>query len=176
MTSQLRWPVLVTALLAVALTGCAAPLPPPGPTPGFTSKAEAFAAAEKTYRAYVDALNEVDLSDPETFEAVYAWTTGEANAEARTTFTRMHADGWVVEGQSEPTVIDLHTDTVRKVRLAICLDVSGVKLTDDSGRSVVTDDRPAVQSMLVTLTLAPQSETNLLIADFAGRNGEPSCA
>ncbi len=49
----------------------------------FASEEEAFAAAEETYRAYVDALNQVDLSDPETFEAVYAWTTGDANADER---------------------------------------------------------------------------------------------
>ena len=51
--------------------------------PAFATEEEAFAAAEETYREYVDALNQVDLSDPETFEAVYAWTTGDANAKER---------------------------------------------------------------------------------------------
>ena len=67
------------------LAGCAPTPPGPSPEPSvvFMTDDEAFAAAEATYRAYVDALNQVDLSDPDTFEAVYAWTTGEANANAR---------------------------------------------------------------------------------------------
>ena len=67
---------LVTGLLA----GCVGDPGPVETTPGFASEEEAFAAAEETYRAYVDALNQVDLSDPETFEPVFAWTTGELNA------------------------------------------------------------------------------------------------
>ena len=81
-------------------TGCQSE-PAPSPTaPVFSSEEEAFAAAEQTYRAYVEALNQVDLSDPATFEAVYAWTTGAANAGARESFSTMHADGWVVVGDS----------------------------------------------------------------------------
>src|SRR5690349_10893189 len=99
MTPKHRRPILICGLLAIALTGCASP-PDATPTPGFASEAEAFAAAEKTYRAYVDALNEVDLSDPDTFEAVYSWTTGEANAGERKTLSQMYADGWEVEGQT----------------------------------------------------------------------------
>ena len=78
---------VVAASLALALalgltTGCQ-PEPRRHPSaPAFANEEEAFAAAEETYRAYVDALNQVDLSDPETFEAVYAWTTGDANAES----------------------------------------------------------------------------------------------
>ena len=61
------------ALLMLTLAGCTTPEPTdptPTPTSAFASEEEAFAAAEATYRAYVDALNEVDLSDPETFEPV----------------------------------------------------------------------------------------------------------
>ncbi len=72
--------VVVALAVTLGATACQ-PEPTPTPTgPAFASEDEAFAAAEETYRAYVDALNQVDLSDPETFEAVYAWTTGEANA------------------------------------------------------------------------------------------------
>jgi ABC-type oligopeptide transport system substrate-binding subunit len=54
-----------TLALALALTTACAPDPAPTPSPtGFASQEEAFAAAEATYRAYVDALNAVDLADP----------------------------------------------------------------------------------------------------------------
>lgn len=167
MTSQLRWPVLVTALLAVALTGCAAPLPPPGPTPGFTSETEAFAAAEKTYRAYVDALNEVDLSDPETFEAVYAWTTGEANAGARKSLTGMSANGWRVEGDSRfdgfnPLSI-VGDGQATQVVAELCLDVSLVDVFDDEGRSQVPEGRVDRQPATVTFSTGGTS-TGLTVA------------
>src|SRR5690349_13054891 len=96
---------VIAAALAVAVvlgtaTACQ-PEPAPSPSTGaFATQAEAFAAAEETYRAYVDALNQVDLSDPETFEAVYAWTTGDANANERKTLSRMSADGWRVTGST----------------------------------------------------------------------------
>jgi len=169
----------VIALLVLALTGCTTREPPePTPTPAFSSEEEAFAAAEATYRAYVDALNQVDLSDPETFEPVYELTTGEANAEARETFSQMHADGWSVGGMSSPTAIQprvVDGGSLDDVEVAVCLDVSGVTLVDSEGTSMVATDRPQVQSMLVTLEAGQESRTNMLISRFAGRDGEPTC-
>ena len=72
----------IVLALALGMTTACQPEPAPSPSgPVFANEEEAFAAAEETYRAYVDALNQVDLSDPETFEAVYAWTTGDFNAD-----------------------------------------------------------------------------------------------
>lgn len=166
------------AIVAGLTTGCQ-PEPAPTPTaPTFASEEEAFAAAEETYRAYVDALNEVDLSDPETFEPVYAWTTGDANSEARQTFSRMHADGWSVTGESVATVVQprswggTHPD---KLEVAICLDVSSLTLVDSAGQSVVSPDRPDRQSMLVSMESSETTETGWSISDFEGRDGEPSC-
>ena len=126
--SRLAPVALVLALVTGMATGCFAQ-PEPEETPPFASEEEAFAAAEETYRAYVDALNQVDLSDPETFEDVYAWTTGDANAGARESFSQMHADGWVVSGAIGSHTIEpesLSKADRNVVQLAVCLDVSGV--------------------------------------------------
>lgn len=59
-------PALVAVAIAVLLTACT-PQPGPSPSPsttGFANEEEAFAAAEATYRAYVDALN-ARREDPE---------------------------------------------------------------------------------------------------------------
>ncbi|MDN8549474.1 hypothetical protein PUW81_010175, partial [Microbacterium sp. NM3R9] len=73
-------------LASVLLTaGCSDPAPAASPTapaktaaPTETASDEAvFREAEAAYRAYVDALNAVDLADPATFEPVFALTTGE---------------------------------------------------------------------------------------------------
>jgi len=175
---------LVTAavalvLTATALSGCTGEPEPTEPTPAFSSEEEAFAAAEETYRAYVDALNRVDLSDPETFEDVFAWTTGEANAGARETFSEMHAEGLTVEGA---TVIALalprplvNAGDWDSVELDVCLDVSTVTLVDPSGESVVSPDRRDVQAMVVTLQDESASSTGFLISKIDGREGTPEC-
>jgi hypothetical protein len=171
--------VAAGAVLVLGLSGCA---PEPAPTPtasGFTSEEEAFAAAEATYREYVKALNQVDLSDPKTFEAVYAWTTGDANAGARETFSQMHADGWRVSGETRIALAELDTSTSGEVpemvRLSVCSDVSEVTVVGEDGMSVVSPDRPDIQAIRVTLEPVETSPTGLLIAEFDGREGEPSC-
>ncbi|WP_300591665.1 hypothetical protein [Microbacterium sp.] len=146
--------IVIAAMLGVgALAGCGPADPSPTPTPtGFASEEEAFAAAEATYRAYVDALNQVDLSDPSTFEEVYRWTMGDANAGARESFSQMHADGWRVSGESKIVSVQPPEggDRPDDVGLAIaCLDVSAVTLDDAEGTSVVDPDRPDIQAIAI---------------------------
>ncbi|MCR2826212.1 hypothetical protein [Microbacterium sp. zg.Y909] len=168
-----------SVLLVLALTGCVAE-PEPAPTPtatGFASEAEAFAAAEETYRAYVDALNQVDLSDPDTFEAVYAWTTGEANANERETLSEMHAEGWTVHGETKAALVEpLEFESPATVTLAVCQDVSEVDVVNAGGESQVADSRPPVQSMTVVVRESDSTATGLSISEISGRGGEPECA
>jgi hypothetical protein len=169
--------VLVASVLL--LTGCLAPQPEPSPTPTavFSSEEEAFAAAEETYRAYVEAANTVDLSVPATFEPMFALTTGRLSAEARKTFSSMHADGWVVEGETRVVLaepLDISRDR-REVVLAVCQDVSDVTVVDSTGMSVVASDRPDVQSMEATLVHHPSGPAGYLVAEIDGRAGEPLC-
>lgn len=162
--------------LAVGLTACQPEPQPSASGPVFASEEEAFAAAEETYRAYVDALNQVDLSDPETFEAVYAWTTGELNATDREGLTGYHADGVTVSGASKIQRAELASwdEDGASVSLAVCLDVSAVSVVDAQGRSLVAPDRTDVQSLLVSQSAAP-SPTGLLIELIGPREGEPLC-
>jgi len=173
--SRLAPAALVLALVTALTTGCFAQ-PEPEPSALFETEQEAFAAAEETYRAYVDALNQVDLSDPETFEDVYAWTTGEANAGARESFSQMHADGWVVSGRTAIQLAEPESwNDADTVEMAVCLDVSDVSLVDADGSSVVASDRRDVQAMAVELIAAPDSATGLLISNIDGREGPPEC-
>ena len=167
--------LLLTVTLGV--TGCM-PEPEPTPTPtGFASEAEAFAAAEETYRAYVDALNQVDLSDPDTFEPVFAWTTGELNANDREGLSNYHASGVNVSGTSTIELLAPNdTDLVSFADLAVCLDVSAIALQDADGNSLIAPDRPPIQTLLVYLVPDPDSPTELLVASIGGREGEPSCS
>lgn len=177
--------VIVALALTVTLGGCApeprsspSASPSPSPSQSLSSEAEAFAAAEKTYRAYVDALNQVDLSDPETFEPVFALTTGDTNNEARRSLSQMHVDHWTVRGSSRVTLVVPVTKRLAgedEVSLAVCLDVSGVELWDEDRISMVDADRPNVQTMLVGLTRSNSAVGGWLIASITGRDGAPAC-
>lgn len=177
MTSRLA--IVALAVTATLLSGCSGQPAPEATTPAFTSDAQAFAAAEQTYRNYVDALNHVDLSDPKTFEAVYAWTTGNLNAEDRKVFSRMHADGWVVSGDSVVTVAQPRAaegQITSTVELAVCVNVSAVALVDSSGASMVDASRTDLQSTLVSVVISGASPTGWLLSDIVARQGEPKCA
>jgi len=168
--------ILLVALCGVLISGCAPqPTSDATPTPTFTSDADAFAAAEATYRAYVDALNQVDLADPETFEAVYAWTTGDASAAARELFSWMHADNQVVSGDSRITAIASTSGArANAVSLDVCVDVSEVDVRDESGETVVAPDRVDVQKMRLEFARS-RTETGLSISNITGRADGPAC-
>lgn len=156
--------LVATVTLAVALSACtpaAAPTPTPSPT-GFASKEEAFAAAEATYRAYIGALNNVDLSDPATFEPLFSLTAGDLNDLDKKSFSRLHAAGSVVTGSTEVvsiTPIDASDD---EVRLSVCLDVSEVGLTDSQGNSLVEKDRPDLRAEIATVEREPSGKLKLV--------------
>lgn len=180
MKARLAAFALSLVLATTVATGCS-PSPEPThsePTPVFTSEADAFAAAEATYRAYVDALNQVDLSDPETFEDVYAWTTGELNASDRRGLSEYHANGVSVTGISVPTLIEPTSAELdeERVILAVCLDVSAIDVSDAGGESLVDPGRTDMQVLEISLVGADYSPTTLLIESIGPREGGPSCS
>jgi hypothetical protein len=145
---------VVALAAAVVLGGCVGQAPAPSPTPtGFADEAEAFAAAEETYRAYVDALNAVDLSDPATFEDVYAWTTGELNAADRDSFSTWHAEGYRISGAGVVRALTGLTASPEAARLRSCYDVSGIQIVDAKGQSVVAADRTDIQALVIEVEL-----------------------
>lgn len=165
----------VAALLVLVCATACAPEPSPTPTPtGFASEEEAFAAAEQTYRDYVDAVNSVDLASPETFEPVYDTLTGDALASAKKSFTSMHGDGWTVSGASVISLVQpsVAPTSAEVIALAICVDVSAVALVDRYGVSQV-GNRPDVQSLAATVV---EESGDWRIATFDGRDGSPECS
>ncbi|MBN9177087.1 MAG: hypothetical protein J0I43_06930 [Microbacterium sp.] len=173
MIRERRFAAGAALVLALTLTTACTPSPAPTPTPtGFASEEKAFAAAEATYRAYVDATNGIRLSDPETFEPVYAELTGDALSAAKKSFTQMHADGWTVAGESRIALVKPQRGTATDtVELLICVDVSDIRLTDEAGVSQV-GDRPKEQSLMAVVL---NEDNSWLISSFAGREGEPLC-
>lgn len=176
MPSRRLHPMRVVASLAVAaLLSSACDSPEPAPTPsGFASEAEAFAAAEETYRAYVDALNDVDLADPQTFEAVYEWTTGELNASDREGLSRYHAEGFSVSGDSRIEVVQgIRVIDEIEIVLATCLNVSEVTVVNADGDPQTQPDRVPIQSLEVHAHVTDDAGVRLRL--IIGREGPPEC-
>jgi hypothetical protein len=169
----------LAALSVVALvTGCAPQAEPtPTPTPRFTSQAQAYQAAEATYRAYVDALNRVDLSDPATFEDVYKWETGEALNSDKKNLTRYHAEGITKTGTTVLKSIQSRSASVddTAIQLNICEDVSSVDLRDATGKSIVSSDRADIQATRASLQTTDATSTGYQLSGVWGRSDGPSC-
>jgi len=167
--------VCATALIA----GCAPSAEPtPTKTAAFASEDEAFAAAEKTYRAYVDALNNVDLSDPATFEDVYKWETGDALADEKKSLTGMHADGLLVSGETHVvayTAVRYRPDVVAPVMGHACVDISNVSVTNTAGESQVSPDRPDRYAVEIGFVVAPFAAHRLKIESISNVD-DSSCA
>ncbi len=136
------------------------------------SDAAAFAAAEETYRAYVEALNAVDLADPSTFEPVYALTTGELRDETEARLLEMRDKGWRVEGYSDIRSISPTGWSSTGVDLSVCLDVHRVLVRDAAGAPVTSGDRSPVQKLTATVLL---SEDGGLVEGVTAREEGPAC-
>lgn len=165
--------VVVTVAL---LAGCAADPgtePTPTSTPAFASEAAAFAAAEETYRAYTDALNAVDLSDPSTFEATYVYTSGDFEASDKENLSEMHAKGYVIEGATLVTqFLGTMTDRWReKIDATVCVDVSNVDVIDADGNSVANPERPDVYAIATTFKV----HGGQVLIDHASRTESSPC-
>jgi hypothetical protein len=166
----------LTSIIALALTsalvvGCSpAPEPTPTPTAAFATEEEAFAAAEETYRAYVEAANSTDLAVPSTFEPVFVWLQADAATAARENYSELHAKGLTRKGLSTFDTFTPESFVGKTVIARLCLDVSEVEIMDPAGVSVVPDDRPPRQPLEAEFTAAP-TETGLAIVSMIPAEG-----
>lgn len=152
-------PFLALAIV-FSVAGCAPPAPSPSTTTMFTSEDEAFTAAEETYRGYIAAFNAVDLSKPETFEPVFAFTTASYSANERKQLSEMHAEGYIRGGDIAIVLFDPLTATDETVTARACTDASRTTFTDADGVSLVPPDRP--DRVLVELTFTLNADAVLL--------------
>lgn len=154
------------ALVLIALAGCSPePEPTPEPTAAFASEEEAFQAAEETYRAYTDALSQVSLEDPSTFEPVFDWLINDARTNERETLSQMSAAGIAISGSTSYVSYTplSYNAKIGEIVANLCIDVSEVELVDESGASLTPADRPDLQPVKVEFAPANTS-TRLAIA------------
>ncbi|WP_285364232.1 hypothetical protein [Microbacterium sp. LMC-P-041] len=167
--------VAVVALGVGALAGCTTePEPAPTPTAAFANEEEAFAAAEAVYRAYNEALNELDPALPETFEPLFLLASGGLEAADRENFSVMHAEGHIISGDARVASFEGESSSppYDLVIAAICLDVSAVNVMDANGNSLVAPGRPDMYALSVEFVAG---DDRPLTMDSSRRVGDEQC-
>lgn len=141
---------VVAGALATGCTGSPAPTPS---TPTPLSDDEAFAAAEATYRAYVDAVNArredpMSQPDPQTF------LIGEALEADIETQRQLDQAGLHLVGPTR--IVSIARGSVSSegedVALTICLDSSEGRVVNANGEDVTPPDRESQPGLAVDFT------------------------
>ncbi|MFD5226847.1 hypothetical protein ACFWHT_14620 [Microbacterium sp. NPDC058342] len=147
---------LTAGLLALGVLTACTPPPEPQPTKTalFSSDEEAFAAAEKTYRAYNDAGNarrngneesnpqdyltgtalDADIRGRQDLKAAGLKTTGSA------TVTKFLPVGGSIESHGE------------RLAVVVCLDASKITTVNAAGEDVTPIDRPSAVAQRVEMS------------------------
>lgn len=155
----------------LAAVGCA---PTPAPIPsatatGFASDEEAFAAAEATYRAYVDATN-ARRSDPESKPDPTDFLTGEAYNDEHATNETLSQRGWRIIGDTTLMSFKRLSVDPAGVSLEACLDSTGTRVLNQSDADVTPPDRVIVQSLSLKLV---STAAGLLVSE--SKTGSSPC-
>lgn len=136
----------VTALVIAVATACTpGATPTTTPTPTFSTEAEAFAAAEATYRAYVDAVNKRWAStdstpDPQDF-LIGSALEDDIDAQRRFNEQGIHFEG-EVRVQSVVPETAKGGGRVEEVTLTACLNYEAARVIDQEGENVTPTERP----------------------------------
>ena len=145
----------LSAVLVLALTGCTTPDPPePTPTSAFSSEEAAFAAAEETYRAYVDAVN-ARRADPTGTTAPTDFLIADALEAEIDTEHLMASEGLSITGKTKVTGAQGHSWDADNgdVELNVCIDSSGTTVRDATGADVTPASRPVTYVLAVRFEL-----------------------
>jgi hypothetical protein len=163
----------MSGIVALSISACAPPLPEPTPSAtvsGFASEEEAFRAAEATYRAYIDALNEVDL-DPTSEIDPLRYLAGPALAAERSGRATFDELGVHLRGPMKVVSVSRGTSDLVTARLTVCVDVARARLLDDSGKDVTPRERGVLVGLDITVEWRP---TQPVIIDSTAN--ETSCS
>lgn len=144
--------VLWCTAVVIVVVGC---VPEPAPTPlplptatGFASDEEAFAAAEATYRAYIDAVNAG--MEGQTAPDPIDFLVGTALEGELKTARELEDMGLTIVGQFEMAAFKTRSASATRVESHVCLNVGDTRVLDLDGRDVTPQNREELLSLDVT--------------------------
>ncbi|WP_194408975.1 hypothetical protein [Microbacterium cremeum] len=152
----------LVAVSIIALAGCFGSTPEPTPTPTavFSSEEEAFAAAEETYRAYIDAVN-ARRTDPQSEPDPLAFLSGSAFESELAAQRDLDAAGLRPVGDGVVDRVDHLAAQPRtgEVELRVCINAAEVRVLDREGEDVTSPERADLTLLHVYLVPAGESLT-----------------
>lgn len=151
--------LLASGAMGLALAACIActPTPAPSPTPtGFASAEEAFAAAEATYRAYIDAVNS-RRRDQNSGPAPASFLTGPALDAELASEARFTDAGVSLKGDMRVHALHRLASTYRTAELGVCLDVTNTQVVDAAGNDATQPDRAGLVGVRIDVLWTPQA-------------------
>jgi len=145
-------PLLAIAALLLALAGCVptnpgeTPSPTAHATPAFASDAEALAAAEKAYTAYLKVSDRLAQGGWKDVDSLVPYVRGAAlNNDLKTAESlsskSLKQVGTTTFDSTKLQTVDDHGNGTAVVTIYLCLDVSGVDVVSSDGKSVVPTSR-----------------------------------
>ncbi len=152
--------------MVLVMGGCSVTPEPEETTPAFATEEEAFAAAEQTYRAYVDAVNE-RRADQDPSPAPEDFLTGVALQDEVDSARQLSERGWSIHGEN----VLAETAPVRaetpydSIEMWACIDVSKTTVRDETDADITPPDRSERIPITIELTLVG---TTYLISRTAG--------
>jgi len=177
--------LVVAATLLLALAGCVPTDGHPSPslsasaTPVFASDAEALAAAEKAYAAYLKVSDEVGHdggNDPERFSQVVtaAWLSTEVSSAHELKKSGRHQTGITTFSPLQMQQWSQDDTTVHLVAYT-CLDSTDTRFLDANNQDVTPSSRQPRLSIEVSFVSAPQSPSHLLVDSNEPWSGQTFC-
>ena len=144
----------LSVMLVLALAGCTtSDAVEPTPTPGFASEEEAFAAAEETYRAYVDAVN-ARREDPAAENPQHFLIGSALEADIDTQRLLDESDVRIVGPNTLTTFEGLSSaEDMMNVTAVACVDASTSQVVNEQGQNVTPADRDTSVALDVTFLL-----------------------
>lgn len=140
--------VVVALAVTLGATACN-PEPTPTPTgPAFASEDEAFAAAEETYRAYVDALN-ARREDPSSDPDPQVFLTGQALQVDIDTQQQLDQSGLRIVGPTTISSISGVSFDGEEISIEVCLDSSMTRVETTAGEDATPADRQPISLAFV---------------------------
>lgn len=163
--------ILGVALLA---TGCAKEEPKPTPTPTktaiFSSEEAALQAAIDTYQQYAAAVDRITADGDEHLPSIKDLVT-EEYYDSYAQETTFEDRGWHTSGSStfrNAELVDLsQTSDEATVQIALCRDLSDVKILDEESMDISSEVRQSTV-FPYTLRFVWDSETSTLRLDDSG--------
>ncbi|GAA2532573.1 hypothetical protein GCM10009860_10630 [Microbacterium mitrae] len=133
-----------------ATTSTPSATPTPEYTPGVDPDAD-VAAAISTYEAYVEANNDVELSDSETWDSVLALLADPYLSDSISSYEELAAAGYKFEGDAQ--IVSAVATKVQStiVNLHVCTDFAETMTLDSNGVLIGSAEDYAVKSMNVIL-------------------------